>query len=207
LFGGKKFWATAEVGKTFDITPGDTVNGFLLLVTSADGTTSTQAKFCSTRTVCNNTLTVALAEGSKNVVKKTHASEWDARAVKLDLGLIDTSWETFAANMKKLAEVKVDDSFAKSYFEKKFYNPSLEADKQTTQTYNKINKLFDLYANGNGSDFSKGTANGVLQACTDAYTHGLRAKQDDSRKFWESSFGRADTIKNEVYSDMLALTV
>ena len=207
LFGGKRFWATAEVGKTFNITGTDEVNGQLLLVSSADGSSSTVAKFVSTRVVCNNTLTVALGEHTKNVVKKTHSTEWDAKSVKIDLGLIDTAWETFAANMKKLADVKVTDQFAKSYFEKKFYSPNVDAEDQSTQTMKRINTLMELYKNGAGADMSYGTANGILQATTDMFTHGTRAKQDPSRRFWEGSFGKGDTIKSEVYNDMLAMTV
>ena len=205
IFGGKRFWATAEVGKTFEATKDDTINGQLLLVTSCDGSIATTAKLVSTRTVCNNTLTVALNEFGKPTVRKTHASAFDPTAFKLDLGLIDSSWETFAANIKKLTEVEVTDKFAKSYFEKKFFNPEVSVDEQTTQTYNKVSKVLDLYKNGAGADMGSNSAFAILQAMTNMGTHGLRNKQDPSKKFWESSFGSWDKLKNDAYSDMLAM--
>lgn len=205
LFGGKRFWATAEVGKSFNAVPGDEVTGYLLLVTSVDGTLSTQAKFCAERTVCNNTLTIALNEQSKNVVKKTHASEWDAKSVKFDLGLVDESWDKFSESVKKLTEIEITDQFARSYLEKKFFNANLDADKQSTQTYNKIQKLMTMYTNGIGADYAPSTLWNLTNSVTQAFTHGLRDKQDPSRKFWEGSVGTADKIKTDVFNDMLAL--
>lgn len=207
LFGGKKFWATADVGKTFSAVPGDEIKGYLLLVTSVDGTLSTQARFTSTRVVCNNTLTVAMGDKSKNVIKKTHASDFDPRAVKLELGLIDSSWETFSNNIKKMTEIKVTDQFAQEYFQKKFYNPAVAVEDQSTQTHNKIAKLMALYKTGAGADMSYGTAWGILNAVTDMGTHGTREKQDPSRKFWNSTFGNNDTTKSDVYNDMIAMSV
>jgi phage/plasmid-like protein (TIGR03299 family) len=205
LFGGKRFWATAEIGKTFDAVKDDEIKGQLLLVTSCDNTSSTQAKFVSERVVCANTLTVALAENSKNLVRKTHASEWSAEAFKIDLGLVDDSWEKFSASIKKLTEIEVTDKFAQKYFEDKFFNEDLSVDDQSTQTYNKIQKLMGLYKSGAGAEYSYGTAYGILNAVTDAHTHGLRAKQDPNRRFWEGSFGTADKIKSSCMEDMMVL--
>jgi len=205
LFGGTRFWATAEIGKTFSAVPEDEIKGQLLLVTSCDNSTSTQAKFVSTRTVCNNTLTVALREHSKNLVRKTHASEWNPESFKIDLGLVDESWEKFSTQMKKLTEIEVNDKFVQNYFQMKFFNPSVSVDDQTTQTYNKIKKFMNLYKNGAGSHFAPDTAYQVLQALTDGFTHGIRAKQDPSRRMWEGSFGNADRIKTLAFNELYAM--
>ena len=105
LFGGKRFWATANVGKSMNAVDDDTITGQLLLVTSVDGTLATQAKFVSTRVVCNNTLTIAMGETGKSV-RKTHASAWDANAFKLDLGLIDSGWENSQPTSRNLPTSK-----------------------------------------------------------------------------------------------------
>ncbi len=44
LFGGKRFWATAKTGKSFQAVTGDDIDGYLLLATSADGSLSTSAR-------------------------------------------------------------------------------------------------------------------------------------------------------------------
>ena len=67
LFGGTRFWALAEAGKSVEPFKGDITKGHLLLVTSLDGSLSNTAKFVATRVVCNNTMTIALSEKSKNV--------------------------------------------------------------------------------------------------------------------------------------------
>jgi len=206
IFNGRRFWATAEVGKTFEATKGDTINGQLLLVTSCDSSSATVGKLVSQRSICQNTLSVALAEKNKPTVRKTHASPFDPRSFKLDLGLIDQSWENFSNNIKKMAEVEVTTDFAKKYFETKIFNPDLSATDQSTQAYNRVEKLMQLLRNGDGADMAGNTAWGVLNSVTSMFTHGPRAKQDPSKKFWDSNFGNWDKLKNEAYSDMLALT-
>lgn len=206
LFGGKRFWATAEIGKQFEASLGDTVNGQLLFVTSADGTTSSQVKLCAERVVCNNTLTVALSEKNKKVVKKSHRSEWDAKAVKIDMGLVDESWETFSDSIKKLAEVEITDRFALDYFQKKFYTPGVLAKDQTSARIKEVSTLMNLYKSGAGANMSTGTAWGITNAVTEAYSHGT-GKRNPSHQFWSSEFGQGEKIKNEVLQDMFALMV
>lgn len=205
LFGGKKFWATADVGKVTNPRPGDDSHGQLLLVSSADGTSKTVAKFTATRTVCNNTMTVALNEQGRTAVSKSHRSVWNPEDVKLDLGLIDEGWNTFSQNLKKLGELELTDNYVMNYFQNKFFDPKVEIEKQTWGNVKKVNTLMGLYKNGAGAEFSKGTAYGVLNAVTELFTHGTREKQDPSRRFWESAFGGNDAIKSDVYSDMIGL--
>jgi hypothetical protein len=47
----------------------------------------------------------------------------------------------------------------------------------------------------------------VVNSVTDLFTHGTGRKRDESHAFWQSHFGRAEKIKNEVLADMLALAV
>jgi hypothetical protein len=52
----------------------DVSNGYILLATACDGTLATTAQFTSIRVVCNNTLAIALRNGSTSagVVKVPH---------------------------------------------------------------------------------------------------------------------------------------
>lgn len=205
LFGGKRFWATAEVGKVFNAVDDDEIKGQLLLVTSVDGTLATQGKFTSTRTVCNNTLTIALGESSKRSVRKTHASEWDASSFKLDLGLIDAGWEKFNTDIKRLTEIKVSDSFALQFFQKEFYDAEKSADDQGIGDIKKVNTLMELYKRGAGAEYSKGTAYGILNATTELFTHGISKNRDASHQFWNSYFGAGEKTKNGIFSNLLEM--
>jgi len=198
LFGGKRFWAIAELDKFAEIVPGDKIKGHLLLVTSADGTLSTQAKFTSTRVVCNNTLAVALGEKGK-VVRKTHASEFDAREFKVDLGLIDSGWDNFIGNLKKLAEQKVTDDFAKEFFAK-LTQPK---GKTTIGQERTIDALMHFYSKGTGSEMHYGSKWGLLNAVTEMQTHGtFRTVRD--RQFDKSEFGTGDKLKTQAYFQLVA---
>jgi phage/plasmid-like protein (TIGR03299 family) len=66
LFGGRRFWALAELGKDFEVVSGDKVAGNLLLTTAVDGTLQTTAKFVSTRVVCQNTMSIAMGEKTES---------------------------------------------------------------------------------------------------------------------------------------------
>lgn len=204
LFNGKRFWATAKTGKSFQAVTGDNIDGYLLLVTSADGSMSTSARLTSTRVVCSNTLTVALQSGSKKMVKKSHRADWDATQVKIDMGLVDESWEKFAASIKNLASIEITDKFATEYIQKKIYIPEVSAEDQPTQRVNEVNTLLGLYNSGMGAEYSRGTAFGLVNAFTERLTHG-NGRRDPQKQFWESNFGRGENTKNDVLADMLAL--
>lgn len=204
LFGGKRFWALAETGNVVEAVKNDPTKGYILLVTSCDGTLATSGRLTSTRVVCNNTLSAAMEGTSKNVIKRSHRSEWDPEGVKIDMQLIDESWNRFSESLTKLAEFEVTDKFAREYIQSKTYMPGVPVEDQNAARVKEANKLMDVYQFGAGSNFSKGTAYGILQAFTDVNTHGT-GKRDASAQFLNSYFGRSEKLKNEVLSDMLAL--
>jgi phage/plasmid-like protein (TIGR03299 family) len=202
LFGGTRFWALAETGKSENVVSGDEVKGHLLLTTAVDGTLATTAKFVSTRVVCNNTLTVAMSEGSKNMVRKTHKTAWDPSSVKIDLGLIDASWNKFMENLRKLSSVEMTDKQVRELYQDEFFNPKLAPDEQGWGAVKRVNDLMNLYRNGTGSNMSYGTAWGALNAVTEMFTHGS-GKRDASHQFWDSYYGTSDNVKSGVMAKLL----
>lgn len=205
VVGGRRFWATADLGDGFETVPGDVIKGQLLLATSIDGTLATIAKVTSVRTVCQNTLTAAIGEASKNIVKTSHRTTWDASKVKLDMGLIAEGWATFTANMKKLAETKVTKMDANAYFVNRFYDKNKTAEDQTWGTIKTVAALNSLFAGGLGAEYAPESAYNVLQAVTEFTDHYGVRKVDAGRKFMDNSFGKGDDLKSEVLADMLAL--
>lgn len=205
LFGGTRFWATAETGNSSNVIPNDAINGFLLLTTSVDSTLATTARFCATRVVCNNTMAVALNEKNQNVIRKTHKSEWDPTEVKINLGLLDESWETFMLNNKQLTTIKMSDKDVLTFFQDEFFNPELAANDQTWGVIKKINCLQQLYSHGAGAEMGYGTAWGALNAVTNLFTHGDGRKRNESRAFWDSYYGSAAETKSRVYNNLLKL--
>jgi phage/plasmid-like protein (TIGR03299 family) len=204
LFGGTRFWALAETGKADSVVKGDEIKGYLLLTTAVDGSLATTAKFVSTRVVCNNTLTVAMAEGSKNMVRKTHKTVWNASEVKIDLGLIDGAWNKFMENLRALSNLEMSDKEVREFYQSTFFNPNLTAEEQGWGATKRVNELMHLYANGAGASLSYGTAWGALNAVTEMFTHGS-GKRDASHQFWDSYYGTYDAIKNKVMTKLLTM--
>lgn len=204
LFGGNRFWALAETGREMEITKGDSVKGHLMFVTSVDGTLSNTAKFVSTRVVCNNTLSVAMKEGGRVMVRKTHRGVWDPTQAKLDLGLLDSSWDAFMVDLKRLSNRKMNDGEVQNFFKKSFYDPKKDESDQPLGNRKRVNTLMELYTNGAGAEFAYGNAYGALNAVTNLFTHGTGRQRVLERKFWGAYFDN-DGIKNGAMEDLLAM--
>lgn len=203
LFGGKRFWALAELGKDAEIGDGDKVEGFLLLTTALDGSLKTTGKFVAERVVCNNTLSVALGEKNKNVVSVSHRSEFDADKVKVELGLLDQGWYDFISNMRKLSKKKISDKQAESFYQDLIFDPKKED--ATRAELRKVEKLMDLYKNGLGAEMTHGNAWGWLNGATEMFTHGTGRKESSSQ-FWDSNInGYQDDMKTKALQKALAL--
>ena len=203
LFGGRKFWALAELGKDFEVVSGDKVTGHLLLTTAVDGSMKTVGKFVSTRVVCNNTLNIAIGEKNKNVVQVSHRSEWDPDAVKVELGLMDGAWLQFIKDVRKLAATKISDDKADRFFGKVIFDKPSEPLTKIQQR--KIDNLMDLYkVTGMGADMAAGTLWGAVNAITQQYTHGS-GKRDVSHQFWDSEFSFYGKMKDKAFQQALAM--
>jgi len=201
LFGGRKFWALAEVGKSDEVIAGDELMGHLLLTTSCDGSSSTQARFVATRVVCNNTLTLAVNErSSRPVVRVTHKSDFDADAVKIDLGVVDAAWSTFMQNMKKLASVKMNAEQTRKFYEKQIFDPAVPVHEQSLTRRRLVDSLIDKAIYGSGSDFSRGTAYGTLCGITEHFTHGS-GKRGGDKQFWSGYVD--DGARTALYNDLM----
>lgn len=208
LKGGKKLWALARTGQSVALKGRDTVNGYLLLATACDGTLATTAQHTSVRVVCNNTLQIALGD-SAGAVKVGHRSQFDAQAVKRQLGIAVSSWDSFMVRMKALSERKVSDAVADKFLRRVLtYSTTNPADRDATAVNERaIKAVGQLYAGrGKGADLasSSGTAWGLLNAVTEYADHHRRARSDDHRRdaAW---FGAGATLKTRAWDEAMKL--
>lgn len=203
LFGGRRFWALAETNHKGEVGKGDEIGGYLLLTTSVDGTLSTQARFTSVRVCCNNTLNMALNAHSKNVVRITHKAKFDPKSFKLDLGLIDSAWDTFMGNLDSLKNLKMDETITRNFYEKLFYTPSVKEEDQPIANIKVVEALMVRAFKGIGSEMSAGTAWGALNGVTEYFTHGKNDKAEKSNQFWYSYAGDGAQVKMDVYNALM----
>lgn len=205
---GKKLWALARTGQSVALKGRDEVKGYLLLATACDGTLATTAQFTSVRVVCNNTLAIAIGD-STGAVKVPHRSQFDADAVKRQLGIAISSWDAFMVRMKALSERKVKPETAEAYFRRVLTYPTTTASGGTSETTNDraVKTVHDLFAGrGKGADLvsASGTAWGMLNAVTQFVDHERRARSEDHRRdaAW---FGPGATLKQKAWDEAVRL--
>lgn len=184
LFGGRIYWALADIGEEASVRPEDRVKGRLLLSTSADGTKATVAKFVTECVVCNNTLTMAMNERKGSRSTTSHRSEFDASKVKTDLGIGHEQFEFFMQAAKTLASVKVTENQAVTFLAE-LLNTKGGVDRgEKVETSAPFKTMLGLYqGEGLGSSLAgrRGTAWGLVNAVTEYIDHRRRAALPDNR--------------------------
>ncbi|MBS1208794.1 MAG: Mycobacteriophage Barnyard protein gp56 [Proteobacteria bacterium] len=201
---GRKVWALARTGLSASLKGNDTVNGYLLLATACDGTLATTAQFTSIRVVCNNTLAIALANGGQ-AVKVPHSTSFDAQAVKQQLGVSISSWDSFMYRMRTLSERKVKSHEAMNFFLRVFTDPNATATGLSNERAIKaVQTLYDGHGQGAELTSAKGTAWGLLNSVTEFVDHQRRARSQDYRldSAW---FGQGAVIKKKALDEALKM--
>lgn len=207
LKAGRKFWALAKTGKETVLKGNDVVKGYLLLATSCDGTLATTATPTTVRVVCNNTLAVAL-NGATSAIKVPHSTSFDAQAVKRQLGVAVSQWDSFMYRMKTLSECKVKSHEAMNYFLKVLCQSEAQSDQAGSLSNERaLKKVLSLYeGNGRGAELSaaKGTAWGLLCSVTEFVDHERRARSQEYRldSAW---FGQGANLKQRALDHALQL--
>jgi len=227
LFNGQKYWAMAKINESFKLMGVDPIEGYLLLTTSCDGSLANTGMFTSTRVVCNNTLSFAIAAGesgsSEKYIKFPHTSEFDPAEMKEALGLSKDSFGNFINNTKKLAKVKISLKEAFEFF-LTVYGATKKEDAEPAKTENEdlaeaadgvdlekvpinnVIKLADLFENGEGQNLksAKGTLWGAVNAVTEFYDHHAGNRTMDSR-INSAFFGKGSRIKEVAFNNALKL--
>jgi phage/plasmid-like protein (TIGR03299 family) len=204
---GRKFWALAKTGKSAVLKGSDVVNGYLLLATSCDGTLATTATPTTVRVVCNNTLTIAL-NGATSAIKVPHSTSFDAQAVKKQLGIAVSQWDSFMYRMKTLSERKVKTHESMNYFLKVLCNTDGHSDPSggliNERALKKVQALYEGHGRGAELAAAQGTAWGLLNAVTEFVDHERRARSQEYRldSAW---FGQGANLKQRALDQALQL--
>ncbi|MDP3253099.1 MAG: DUF932 domain-containing protein [Hydrogenophaga sp.] len=205
---GRKFWALARTGQSAVLKGKDQVHGYLLLATACDGTLATTAQFTSVRVVCNNTLAIALGEG-QGAVKVHHRSQFDAQAVKRQLGVAISSWDFFMVRMKAMAERKVTPDMAEAYFKRVLTYAAVNPSGQPVTAVNDralkaVQELFTGRGKGSNLASASGTAWGLVNGVTEFIDHHRRARSEDHRRdaAW---FGAGAALKQKAWDEAMKL--
>ncbi len=203
---GRKFWALARTGQSATLKGKDQVNGYLLLATACDGSLATTAQFTSVRVVCNNTLQIALGD-NRGAVKVPHRSEFNADAVKQQLGITVAPWNRFVAKMKDLVACPVDPDSVDGLLRRVLIYPGQAGAPPVVneQAVRSVRALYDGGGRGAQLVSSRGTAWGLLNSVTEYVDHHRRARSDDHRReaAW---FGQGAQFKQRAWDELIQLT-
>lgn len=178
---GRRIWALAKTNIENDVLGSDRLKGYLLLVTSCDGTLATTAKFTSVRVVCWNTQSIALGEDGGHV-KVRHNRVFDPNAVKGELGLIGAqAFDVFLGKMRDLTKVKITQNDATGIITSLLPAPAGGKEPTEAKGFMKIMELFNGKAMGSHLPGNQGTAWGLLNAVTEYADHHARAHSAENR--------------------------
>ena len=215
LFGGRKYWAMAKIGKGVQIKGVDEVTPYLLMATSCDGSMATAVHATTVRTVCNNTLRMAIGENAQAAqIKVSHSVIFDPQSIKSQLGLLNGAWTEFVDNATKLAGIKLDRDFAidlvaselkKEWKRQDGSEMTSEEMLDASNVLRRIVRLYDGEAMGGDIGITKGTAWGLVNAVTEFFDHEAGGRKERSRTFERAHLTDRAALKVNVANRLLQL--
>lgn len=206
LKGGRVIWALAKTGVGAKIQGVDEVQAYLLLTTSYDGTSATQARFTDVRVVCNNTLNMAMGAKSAKFVNIRHNTAFDANAVKDNLG-VGEIWERHLESLTKLANVQVDPRTQVDFLLKVYHDLTVKDKKAESMVVQRtVRRLSAILTQAPGATMptSFGTLYGLVNAVTYDVDHSPRARSADTR-LASAWMGVGDTLKTKAFEEALKI--
>ena len=197
IYDGKRFWATAKIGEAAPVSVRDTIGGYILISTSADGSLATEVRRTTVRTVCKNTLAMAL--GDQASVRVTHKSVFDPAQVKDFMGLNTAAWDAFRHNVVRLANISLLEEEAGV-----ITAGVLGGGEKVRETagFKKVLSLFNGAGMGAEMDGVMGTRWGLLNAFTEYADHHARARSDENR-FVSSQWGAGADLKQRALTALM----
>jgi len=195
LHGGKVIWALARLGENLAIMD-DFVAPYLLLSTSYDMSTPTLAKFVATRVVCNNTIQIAMREGTKQI-RIPHSAEFRTSDIRAGLDISLNEFEAFRQKALKLAGTPFRMSDMDKYLIallQPVESGEIDSDViRKSKAYRKIVDLFEGEQIGAEQGAMKSTAWGALNAVTQYIDH-VKGNNQSSR-LSDAWWGQGATFK------------
>ncbi len=176
---GRKVWALAKLQDDFELFGGDKIEGYLLFSNPHYFGRCVDIKFTPVRVVCNNTLTMALADVSENQVRHSHRTAFDADRVKQVLGVAHRKMEVYKEQAAKLGEVKYTEDQAAEYMNAVF--PILTQKRESRKTLSKqADRALSIVNDQPGAEYRPGTFWNLYNSAT-YITSNEYGRKDENR--------------------------
>jgi phage/plasmid-like protein (TIGR03299 family) len=194
LFGGKRYFATAKLADAVSVDGGkDRIVPYALLSTSADGSLATECRWTTVRTVCNNTLSIALK--GKSAFKVSHRSVFNPDDARSAVEAANVEFSAFMETARTLANVKMEQDIAEAMTIKLLMKSSEEVARESA-AFERIMGLFNGAGKGSNFETAHDTAWGWLNAVTEYADHHVRARTDENRQA-SALWGAGDALKQK----------
>jgi len=187
----------------------DTIQPYILISSSHDGSRALQIAYTPTRVVCWNTLGLALREALKAHKTFTirHTASKDSRisAATSAIKRGNEYFEAHAESMRSLAAAKVDARFASAFAQALFPDPKEKTARNSMpEKRAEIGRLFSFKQKGANQTAAKGTAYGLFNALAEYVDHsrGTRVVGNASAaeaRFDSTMFGSGAALKQAGY--------
>lgn len=148
---GKRIWVLAKINKDpLEIVKNDTVEKFILLSNSHDGTMSVRAGFTPIRVVCANTLAMSIQDSGSQLIRLKHTKSLNENLERVSeiMNIANQSFEATAEQYKYLASREISSSDLEEYVKLVFVGPQYkkmeaEGKKPARDVLPKVLRLFE----------------------------------------------------------------
>lgn len=204
LRGGRVVWGLARLKHDFEVSPGDKVNGYVLITSPNIVGQAITVRTTTVRVVCANTM--ALAERGEAAYRQGHNYEFDVDAAKAAIGKAHESLHRAEQSAKTIAALKINamDTLVKVWAP--VFEPEMEGGDvvKAFEEGNLPKSLADIllsYRTAPGA--VDGTGWGALNAVTHWADH--KSGRTNAGRMYRSWMGDLGAKKLEVEAKLLEL--
>lgn len=128
LFNGKRVWILAKTQKEADVVNGDTVESYILLSNSHDGSNAVRVGFTPIRVVCNNTLSYAEGHNLSQLIRVRHTQSVveNLQLVREIMDTVNTQFIATIEQYKELTKRDISVEDLRKYVKQVFSSQKLE---------------------------------------------------------------------------------
>lgn len=198
LRGGQRIWLLGKIGQS-DILPKDTLDRYLFLWNTHDGSGALRVLFTSVRVVCANTARIALSQGRGEGVCLRHTTNIKNRLEKAKkvLGLANVEFDKFIQFAQALSKLKMSAANFEKFSE--FLVPDNPDAGSNTRAENTRLELANLFTDGRGQTLPgvRGTGWAAYSAVVEFANYFRASRGGDAaqeRRFESSLFGSGDQL-------------
>lgn len=214
---GEKVWILAKLPGQVKVTSEDVTDKFLLLTNTHDGSGAVSVMFTPIRVVCQNTLNIAMAAGSrKQKVRHTASMGLQVRNIQEGLGIVNQQFQAFEEAARALTGVQVNGEKWKAYLKDLGIIPAeatsgtIGQSRMSTRAQNIIEEVTSFFEHGKGQQLPgvRGTAWAAFNAIGEYVDYARTARGGASPLQARASsllFGSGQALKQKAWDGAVAL--